>query len=238
MNRALALLLTAVVATGCRGTSPAIDPFVGRTTVPPPGTGAAAINPRPDPYYSNPPGALAPPRVDLGAGNSPESAEDRVAVAAPTDTNRATSRPVDLRWRAAEPSSGSLFSDDAGDRASRDLADDASTATYHVQPAVAIGQETEIGSGVTRASYTETTGVIYVDEPEAVAEPKPASLSRSSNWPATRSESLAAPRQTETRRPLVDLPARAASIRGESPTTSTARLIPTRTVPLLSADER
>ncbi len=54
------LMISAVVLlAGCTATPPANDPFFGRTTIPPPATGAACGQ-MPDPYYQNPPGVQLP----------------------------------------------------------------------------------------------------------------------------------------------------------------------------------
>jgi hypothetical protein len=61
MKRVLALVVAVLALGGCRQAGTPTDPFFGRTTVPPPGTGAVA--PRPgDPYYQPPPagGPLQP----------------------------------------------------------------------------------------------------------------------------------------------------------------------------------
>ncbi|MEX0714388.1 MAG: hypothetical protein WD278_18780 [Pirellulales bacterium] len=50
MKRPLVLLCAALVA-GCQSTAPSVDPFLGRKTVPPPGTGTAGAPLSPDPYY-------------------------------------------------------------------------------------------------------------------------------------------------------------------------------------------
>ena len=68
--------LAAVCAVGCHSTSPALDPFLPRTRIPPPATGAATG----EPYYANPalpfngsaPAYPPPPAaVPSGVGGSP-----------------------------------------------------------------------------------------------------------------------------------------------------------------------
>ena len=52
MKRLLAVLGLATVFIGCASRAPyAPDPFFGRTTVPPPGTGCATPQPPGAPYY-------------------------------------------------------------------------------------------------------------------------------------------------------------------------------------------
>ena len=61
------ILVGLLLMTGCTNTcqSPRTDPFFGRTTIPPPATGAASGR-TPDPYYQTPPG-IAVPAVQPGA---------------------------------------------------------------------------------------------------------------------------------------------------------------------------
>ena len=60
MRRLFALLIAASLVCGCKGQSPpGSDPFFGRTTVPSPPTGAAAVRPG-DPYYRGAPNAAGP----------------------------------------------------------------------------------------------------------------------------------------------------------------------------------
>jgi hypothetical protein len=51
------VLLLALLAAGCRSPAPTFDPFAGRTTVPPPGTGTGALTPPTvtQPYYQSAP---------------------------------------------------------------------------------------------------------------------------------------------------------------------------------------
>ena len=60
MKRLLALLIAVFVHSGCQTQGPpGTDPFFGRTTVPPPGTGSISGGPT-DPYYGGAPSSLAP----------------------------------------------------------------------------------------------------------------------------------------------------------------------------------
>lgn len=62
MKRSLVLLLAPLLAAGCHNASQATDPFLPRTTVPPPATGAAVGGAAAAPYYPGPAsGTAAPP---------------------------------------------------------------------------------------------------------------------------------------------------------------------------------
>ncbi len=61
MNRSLVLLLAPLLAAGCHNASQATDPFLPRTTVPPPATGAAVGGATAAPYYPGPAGGTAAP---------------------------------------------------------------------------------------------------------------------------------------------------------------------------------
>ena len=58
MKRAFLVILLAGLA-GCASQTPKVDPFFGRTTVPPPPTGSIAGRSA-DPYYQSAPGQSAP----------------------------------------------------------------------------------------------------------------------------------------------------------------------------------
>jgi len=60
MKRIVGLMIVAALCAGCRSSQPVYDPFLGSTTVPPPGT---ATPPPGQPYYGSPAGApvMAPP---------------------------------------------------------------------------------------------------------------------------------------------------------------------------------
>jgi hypothetical protein len=62
MKWVLSVLCGAALLTGCNGSGQTIDPFLGRTTIPPPGTGQVLTPGTAQPYYQgNPlPGAVAP----------------------------------------------------------------------------------------------------------------------------------------------------------------------------------
>ncbi len=50
MKRAILIILIALGLAGCKSQTPTVDPFFGRTTVPPPPTGSIAGRAA-DPYY-------------------------------------------------------------------------------------------------------------------------------------------------------------------------------------------
>ncbi len=61
MKWPLALVSAALLAMGCRTPAPTFDPFAGRTTVPPPGTGTMAPPAVSQPYYQSAPPPGVPP---------------------------------------------------------------------------------------------------------------------------------------------------------------------------------
>ncbi len=79
MKRPLAVLVVLTVLAGCKGTTPFTDPFVGRTTVTPPGTGQMAGQGATNPYYTPPTGEIVTqpqptaPQWLLGPQNGPTS---------------------------------------------------------------------------------------------------------------------------------------------------------------------
>lgn len=81
MKRLFALMLAVVALCGCRGQAPpATDPFLGRTRIAPPATGAISSGPA-DPYYRGSPGTAMPrttvppqvsvPQIPSGASGPP-----------------------------------------------------------------------------------------------------------------------------------------------------------------------
>lgn len=72
MTRPLILILAGLSVMGCKSQSPTADPFFGRTTIPPPPTGAATGQPC-NPYQTpqvvqaptQPPGVVCPPSVQM-----------------------------------------------------------------------------------------------------------------------------------------------------------------------------
>jgi hypothetical protein len=94
MKRPLACLIAATLCLGCQAPPGAIDPFIGRQTVPPPGTGTPSSVPPGDEYYNGAPKASAndaspsgtpysPPggfRSPNNAATKPEAIQPRAAV--------------------------------------------------------------------------------------------------------------------------------------------------------------
>jgi hypothetical protein len=77
MQRTAALLVVAIAASvGCRSSSQPVNPFI-RTTVPPPGTGEAAVVVPGDPYY---PGSTPTPSPQLVTPTTPPPAAAAVPV--------------------------------------------------------------------------------------------------------------------------------------------------------------
>lgn len=95
MNRSsVPILVGLLLLAGCVNPSPvpSCDPFFGRTTIPPPATGAAAGRTA-DPYYQSPPGIAAP---SLPPGNP-------AGVAAPNSTAPSGWVPPGARGTATAP---------------------------------------------------------------------------------------------------------------------------------------
>jgi hypothetical protein len=67
MKGPLALLIAATLCLGCQAPPGAIDPFIGRQTVPPPGTATPTTQPPGDEYYSN------APKTSGSSGPSPSN---------------------------------------------------------------------------------------------------------------------------------------------------------------------
>jgi hypothetical protein len=63
MMRAILILFIALGLAGCKSQTPTVDPFFGRTTVPPPGTGSISGRGA-DPYYQPAP-SLQPPSLQV-----------------------------------------------------------------------------------------------------------------------------------------------------------------------------
>ena len=76
MKRPWVVVLTAALALGCRSSQPTTNPFL-RTTVPPPGTGQAAVVTPGEPYV---PGAAPPAVVGPGTTTAPVVPIDPSAV--------------------------------------------------------------------------------------------------------------------------------------------------------------
>lgn len=84
--RSWVIILAAAALTGCRSSQQPTNPFL-RTTVPPPGTGEAAVVVPGDPYYPGAaaPAAVAPAPVATGAPVAPQA----VAPPPPRERNKA-----------------------------------------------------------------------------------------------------------------------------------------------------
>jgi hypothetical protein len=99
MKQSLMLLVVVFSVCGCqmRGQRPAVDPFMGRTRVPPPGTGCVSDRSA-DPYYRGSPRAMAPlkPLAALSddakeTPNSVASGRRVIRVLQPRGKNKSTS---------------------------------------------------------------------------------------------------------------------------------------------------
>lgn len=83
------LLLLALALTGCKTAQPKMDPFLGPTTVPPPGT-AFNSPAATDPYYSNSGNSNIPPYVPQGSYASSSLSQLATGQNAPANTAAAT----------------------------------------------------------------------------------------------------------------------------------------------------
>lgn len=90
-----ALLLAALYTAGCRNAQPTLDPFLPRTRIPPPATGAATG--APDAYYTNP----APPMTG-GAPAWPAPA----ATSPPTGPSNLYAPPGGYQYPQPAPAPG------------------------------------------------------------------------------------------------------------------------------------
>jgi len=88
----MALILMGVLLSGCRSQAPAVDPFFGRTTIPPPPTGAA-VGGLTDPYYQTPPVVQMPSAAQTSgaatAGQATTSLNAPPHLSAPRPTSTA-----------------------------------------------------------------------------------------------------------------------------------------------------
>jgi hypothetical protein len=76
MKRIASLVIGVLLCAGCKSSSPAYDPFLGRQTIPPPGT---ATPPPGQPYYGS------PPSVSTGAPIAPPTGGTLPAPTGPTN---------------------------------------------------------------------------------------------------------------------------------------------------------
>jgi hypothetical protein len=118
MKGPLACLFAATLCLGCQAPPGAIDPFIGRQTVPPPGTGTPSAAPPTDGYYSpasktsvnetSPAGTpYSPPGNSFGLSNNSTAARPKPGEARATISNGSTAPNVTPATRdATRPSSG------------------------------------------------------------------------------------------------------------------------------------
>jgi hypothetical protein len=100
MKRLFALILVGWMIAGCKTQAPVCDPFIGRTTIPPPSTGAVTGRPADPCYQSLPlastpsptPAGLSPPVIQLPSQPSAQSSNSQPAPMA-TTPGQATSLP-------------------------------------------------------------------------------------------------------------------------------------------------
>jgi hypothetical protein len=99
MKRAFLIILIAMVLAGCKNQTPTVDPFFGRTTVPPPATGSIAGRTA-DPYYPAVPNvqpgpiqANAPYNQGRPASNAPLYSGNSTWTNQATPTNSANTAP-------------------------------------------------------------------------------------------------------------------------------------------------
>lgn len=117
MKGSRAVLAAALLTAGCQTPMPTFDPFAGRTTVPPPGTGTISPPSVEIPYYQgapppgSPPAATPPPNtVPPGGYNYPQSKAEPSASApsyasnsAPSSTEPAIRVPDDSKAARIRP---------------------------------------------------------------------------------------------------------------------------------------
>lgn len=98
MKRLFGLILIAILLAGCKSDPPVCDPFFGRTTIPPPPTGAVAgcADPcyQPPPLIATPPAATgcSPPTVQLPSAAT--SASTPPAIQMPFGPQGTTAQPL------------------------------------------------------------------------------------------------------------------------------------------------
>jgi hypothetical protein len=88
MMRTCAVVVVAAALAGCRGSQQATNPFL-RTTVPPPGTGEAAVVVPGEPYYPGAAPAAPPPGAAATAPVAPVPAQPQPVIPPPRDLRRA-----------------------------------------------------------------------------------------------------------------------------------------------------
>jgi hypothetical protein len=125
MKRPLVLLFAAMLVAGCRAPNGSIDPFLGRQTVPPPGTGVASAPPG-DAYYQAPrASAVTPGPAPAGDGRfiPSDGAYNYGGAAAtrPSTTNSASAQPARSGGNAAPSTSTAASRVNAGGTPVRSL---------------------------------------------------------------------------------------------------------------------
>lgn len=115
MMRTLACLL-ATLSLGCQAPPGAIDPFIGRQTVPPPGTGTPNSNPPGNSYYSE---NTAPGRVSNASDTDPDYSPPG-GFGFDSKNNTVARQPASARAPASIPSTNRNTGSGVGTPASRD----------------------------------------------------------------------------------------------------------------------
>src|SRR5688572_29591769 len=95
MKGPLAFLIAATLCLGCQAPPGAIDPFIGRQTVPPPGTTTASAQPPGDDYYE--------PRAKTSANTVPSGAPYSPPNGFGISNNNTTARANSTQPRASIP---------------------------------------------------------------------------------------------------------------------------------------
>ncbi|HEY4761507.1 MAG TPA: hypothetical protein VIH42_13075 [Thermoguttaceae bacterium] len=102
MNRFFIIFIIACSLAGCKSQTPVVDPFFGRTTIPPPPTGSIPGQPV-DPYYKSPaplqptpsysPGITPPNQLQSVPQNNPGFYSPPANISVPTPTSPPSSMP-------------------------------------------------------------------------------------------------------------------------------------------------
>jgi hypothetical protein len=144
MQRTAALLLAIAALAGCRSSQQPVNPFI-RTTVPPPGTGEAAVVVPGDPYY---PGATPTPSPQLVTPTTPPPAATAVPVVpAPPPVPAQPTQPPTRDLKRAVPG-GNLFYHQSSTspqlrRDAHGLANDATSVNAADPDAIALGGKSD-----------------------------------------------------------------------------------------------
>lgn len=193
MKRCLALLLLASLAAGCKAPAPSIDPFFGRSTVPPPGPGEMPVE-NPAAYYPGAPNAPAsaarrpdgqmpgaPGRPATQLASKPKAAKGGIgsqAISTPgatirSATNKAEPAAAGSRVRAASPNEDSPAEKDDGEVDDREAADEPRHgSTLRIVPAKASAFIRKREAEAAKAAAEEDAKA--EGEQDAEDEPEPA----------------------------------------------------------------